>query len=145
MEQGAIYNAATGATKPIYFFRPPEFCKGPEENQELTLADYARDQASEGYNQMTLQWAQLRRFFQEDPWGAEGFEGPKGKMAFMATYNIDRFHEFVFNSSFIKRYRIKPKLVKQLRSNETALLKFAFEWIEFFVWGRSSRNIRPKQ
>jgi hypothetical protein len=87
----------------------------------------------------------LRRFFQEDPWGAEGFEGPKGKMAFMATYNIDRFHEFVFNSSFIKRYRIKPKLVKQLRSNETALLKFAFEWIEFFVWGRSSRNIRPKQ
>jgi Fe-S-cluster containining protein len=144
MEQGAIYDVGAGATTPVFFFRPPDFCKGPEENQVLTLADYARDQEADVYNQMTLRWAYLRRLFQDDPWGPEGFESPRGKMAFMAAYNIDRFSEFVFNSSFIKRYRIKPKRVKQLRASETALLKFAFEWIEFFVWGRPSKHIRPR-
>lgn len=145
MEQGAVHDAGTGIVTPVYFFRPPDFCQGPEEDQALTLADYARDQQSQVYNQMTLRWAQLRQLFQNDPWGSEGFEGPRGKMAFMAAYNIDRFREFVFNSTFIKRYRIKPKLTKQLRASETALLKFAFEWVEFFVWGRPSKHIRPRQ
>lgn len=145
MEQGAIFDADTKSITPVTFFRPPVFCKGPEADQQMTLNDWAQDQESELYNQMTVRWARVRQLFQCDPWGTEGFEGPKGKMAFMAAYNIDRFRDFVFHSSFIKRYRIKPKLARQWRSSDTALLSFAFEWIEFFVWNRPSKHIRPKR
>lgn len=144
MEQGAVSDARTQSVTPVYFFRPPDFCLGPKEDQELTLEDWAADQASEVYNRMTLRWAQVRQWFQNDPWGSEGFEGSKGRMAFMAAYNIDNFREFVFNSSFIKRYRIKPKWTRQWRTDDKALLTFAFEWIEFFVWGRPSKYLRPK-
>jgi len=145
MEQGAVYNAETQSVTPVFLFRPPDFCLGPREDQELTIAEWAQDQESEIYNQMTLRWAQLRGWFQNDPWGPEGFEGSKGRMAFMAAYNIDRFRDFVFNSSFIKRYRIKPQWVRKWRTDDKALLSFAFEWIEFFVWGRPSKIIRPKR
>jgi hypothetical protein len=54
---------------------------------------------------MTARWASIKALFQKDPWGPEGLNGAKGKMAFMAAYNIDRFRGFVFQSSFLKRYR----------------------------------------
>ena len=65
-------------------------------------------------------------------------------MAFMATYNIDRFRDFVFQSSFLKRYRVKSALRKKLKTDDVALLKFGFEWVKVFVWGMQSRDIQLK-
>jgi hypothetical protein len=91
---------------------------------------------------MTARWASIKALFHEDPWGPEGLNGSKGKMAFMAAYNIDRFREFVFQSSFLNRYRVKKKLVRKFRASDRELLLFGFDWIRHFVWGIPSRNIR---
>ncbi|MBW2563942.1 MAG: YkgJ family cysteine cluster protein, partial [Deltaproteobacteria bacterium] len=88
--------------------------------------------------------AGTKRLFQDDPWGSEGPDGPKGKMAFMATYNIDRFSDFVFNSSFLKRYKVKSALLKKIKTDDTQLMKFGFEWVKLFVWGIRTKNIRPR-
>ncbi len=79
-----------------------------------------------------------------NPWGREGPEGPRAKMTFMAVYNIDRFREFVFGSSFLKRYRVKSALKKKLRRDDDALLSFGFDWIKLFVWGVQTKRIRPR-
>ena len=60
---------------------------------------------------MTAKWAEVKRLFQSDPWGVEGAHGRKAKMAFMATYNLDRFREFVFSSTFLKRYKLKKEII----------------------------------
>ena len=91
---------------------------------------------------MTIRWADLKRLFQSDPWGAEGPYGPKGKMAFMAAYNMDQFRSFVFDSTFLKRYRVKADLIKKLRFSDTALLTFGFEWIRVFIWNQPSKVMR---
>jgi hypothetical protein len=93
---------------------------------------------------MTIRWAEIKQLFQRDPWGSEGPEGPKARMAFMAAYNIDRFREFVFASSFLNRYKLKAALVKKIRSDDAALLKLGFDWIKLFVWGVPSKQIRPR-
>jgi hypothetical protein len=93
---------------------------------------------------MTMRWAEIRRLFQDDPWGAEGPRGAKARMAFMATYNVDRFREFIFGSSFLKRYRIKSDLKRRLRSSDRTLLLFGFDWVKFFVWGIASKKMRVK-
>ena len=82
--------------------------------------------------------------FQNDPCGFEGPEGPRAKMAFMATYNLDRFRDFVFQSSFLKRYRVKSTLRKKLKTDDMTLLKFGFEWVKVFIWGMQSKDIRPR-
>lgn len=145
VEQGALYKG--GAKKPVIvsFFRPPEFCQGRFESQEWTTDTWAKDQEAETYNKMTAQWSGVKHLFQTNPFGADGPGGAKGKMAFMAAYNIDRFHEFVFNSSFLTRYKVKPVVLKKIQRSETDLLKFGFKWIKFFLWGIKTKDIRLKQ
>ena len=144
VEHGLRYDSQSGRNEPVHFFRPPDFCLGPDEDAEWTIESWAKDQEAVTYNKMTARWAQIRQLFQKDPWGIEGPEGPKARMAFMAAYNIDRFREFVFGSSFLKRFKIKSATVKKMRSDDTECLKIGFEWIKLFVWGLPSKKIRTR-
>jgi uncharacterized protein len=144
IEQGAYYDAATGKTAAVHYFRPPAFCQGPSEPCTLDIETYIREQGARDYCAMNLAWAQLRRLFENDPWGGQGPQGPKAKMAFMATYNIDLFRDFVFNSSYLKRYKVASALAKKMRTDDAALLLFGFEWVKVFVWGLRSPQLQPR-
>jgi Fe-S-cluster containining protein len=144
IEVGMMYDADQEKDTPVYFFKPPEFCRGQDEKEEWTISGWTRDQDAGLYHKMTMRWAEVKRLFQEDPWGLEGPEGSKAKMAFMATYNINRFRDFIFQSSFLKRYKIKAVLLKKLKTDDVQLLKFGFEWVKFFVWGMRSKIIKPR-
>ncbi|UCH19782.1 MAG: YkgJ family cysteine cluster protein, partial [Deltaproteobacteria bacterium] len=144
LEQGIIYDVQKNKSRMIHLFRPPDFCLGQHENKTWTTQTWTQDQKSVLYTKMTVQWADLKRLFLVDPWGQEGPQGPKAKMAFMATYNIDRFRDFVFNSSFLSRYKLNSALVKRIRLNDVELLKLGFEWVKFFVWGIKTPSIRMR-
>ena len=144
VEVGLIFDAQTKKTKSVYFFRPPHFCLGQHEQDRCTIKRYSKDQKTELYHQMTIRWADLKGLFKTDPWGAEGPYGPKGKMAFMATYNVDRFRDFVCNSSFLNRYKINSEILGKLRKDDVTLMKLGFEWVKFFLWGTPSKNIKVR-
>ena len=144
VEQGVFYDAEHNQTASVYFFRPPDFCLGQHENKEWTTQTWSKDQNAVIYNKMTARWSELKRLFQQDPWGSQGPEGPRAKMAFMATYNIDQFRDFLFKSTFLKRYKVTSKILKQIRSDDVELMKFGFEWVKFYVWGIRSENIKLK-
>jgi len=93
---------------------------------------------------MMVKWTELKRLFENDPWGFEGPEGPKAKMAFMAIYNLDRFREFIFNSTFRKRYKVKTDILKKIRKDDVEMMKFGFDWVKLFLWGIQSKMIKPK-
>jgi len=143
MEEGVRYGADPGKTERIYFFKPPDFCRGPREPRTWTPTGWARSPDDVIYDELTLEWAELKALFQNDPWGREGPGGPKAKMTFMTAYNIDRFREFVFNSSFLKRYKVKTALRKKLETEDLELLRFGFDWIKFMLWGSPSKKFRP--
>lgn len=142
VEQGMIFDQKKKETRLIHYFRPPDFCKGQYETQTWTPKTWERDQEAENYHKMTAEWAKLKGLFQNNPWGNEGPDGQKAKMAFMATYNIDAFRSFVFKSTFLKRYKLKSTLVKKIKNDDTELLNFGFEWVKFFVWGIQPKNFR---
>ena len=144
IEQAVFYDAANKKAERLYFFKPPDFCRGPREEKRWIPAGWNQDPDDALYDRMTLQWAELKRLLQSNPWGKEGPEGPRAKMAFMATYNIDRLREFVFESSFLRRYKLKSDLLKKIRKDDTELLKLAFEWVKFFLWGIKSKKFRRR-
>ena len=144
VEHGAFYDAETRTTDIIHFFRPPDFCMGQHENRTWTVQTYAQDQDAVTYNKMTARWAKLKRLFHADPWGKEGPDGPRAKMAFMAAYNTDRFQAFILESSFLKRYKVKSAILRKIREDEAELLKFGFEWIKFYLWGIKTKYLRPR-
>lgn len=142
IEKGLLFDESNGKKQIISFFRPPDFCMGKHEDRQWTVDSWARDQDAVLYNKMTAKWSDIKRLCQADPFGPAGMEGPKGKMAFMAAYNIDQFREFVFKSSFLKRYKINKKMLRKAKSDDAQLLKLGFEWIRLFLWGERSKNIR---
>jgi Fe-S-cluster containining protein len=144
IEQGLRYDAYRKRDQPVFFFHPPDFCLGQNETEEWTIPEWIEDQDAAQYHKMTIRWSKIKRLFQTDPWGLEGPEGPRAKMAFMATYNIDKFREFVFESSFFKRYQVKSILRRKIKTDDPALMKFGFEWLKVFIWGMVSKDIRPK-
>ena len=144
IEQGILYDADTKKDVPIYLYRPPEFCLGQYENDEWTISTWTGDQDARQHHKMTIRWAELKRLFQTDPWGREGRQGSKAKMAFMAVYNVDQYRDFVFQSSFLRRYKVKTAILKKLKADDVDLLKFGFEWVKFFLWGIKSKHIRMR-
>jgi len=100
-----------------------------------------KDQDGAVYHQMAIAWASVQERFHEDPWGEEGPEGRKGKMAFMALYNVDGFRDFLFRSSFLKRYRVPHKILKRIRTSDRDLLMVSFDWVRYYLWGIQSKRI----
>ena len=62
-------------------------------------------------------------------------------MAFMATYNIDRFRQFVLQSTFLNRYAVPSAVVQRIRSDDVDLLVFGMSWVKLMLWGIPSNEI----
>ena len=144
IEQGLMYDAETKKKTPVSFFRPPDFCMGQYESKEWTTSSWAEDQGAVVYNKMTALWSEVKSMFQSDPWGSEGMDSPRGKMAFMATYNIDQFRNFVFKSTFLKKYRIKPEILRKIKKDDVELMKLGFKWVKFYIWGIKTKYITQR-
>ncbi len=55
-------------------------------------------------------------------------------MFFLVSYNIDKFREFVFESSFLQRYEIDAALLEQMKDDEIALLEFGLRWLKWLLF-----------
>lgn len=144
LEQGLRHDAETGTDESVFWFRPPDFCLGPHAEKKWTVPEWIQDQEAEAYQRMTIRWAELRRLLQHDPWGLEGPTGTRAKMTFMAAYNVDRFRDFVFGSSFLKRFKVKPELLSRIKKDDVQLMLVGFDWIKLFLWGIKSQKLKPK-
>jgi Fe-S-cluster containining protein len=142
VEYGLVFEEPQAPPRTVAFFRPPDFCRGQDEDRSWTLETWATDQEALAYHHMTRQWAELRALFQDDPWGGRGPDSPKGRMAFMATYNLDAFRRFVFQSTFLSRYQVSEAHLTAARNDDRALLELGFEWVKVFLGHPPSNLIR---
>lgn len=144
LEFGMLYRQEDRQPEKICFFKPPAFCSGPKEAALWTMDAWVEDQQADPFHRMTARWAEVKQRFRINPWGPAGMENPKAKMAFMAAYNVDKFRDFVFGSSFLKRFKVTAAVSKKIKRSDTALMMLGFSWIDLFVWGKLSPDIQPR-
>ena len=60
----------------------------------------------------------------------------------MASYDLDTFRKFVFESSFLERFEVDINTVKSIRSEQESLLKFGMQWLQYALFKEGT--IRPK-
>jgi hypothetical protein len=51
------------------------------------------------------------------------------QMFFMVSYNLDKFRDFVFESSFLERYPVDAQTQEKLKNDEVELLRFGVRWL----------------
>ena len=67
------------------------------------------------------------------------------KMFFLVSYNIDKFREFVFESTFLERYDIKKKLIEKIKKDELALLEFGIRWLKWLFFKAGDFKIKEEK
>ena len=146
VEKGLVMGRGESRPRPAFFFNPPPFCLGPQQPHATTARNWFAEADTARYDRFTERWAVIQaRFEQRDPWGVDGPRGPRAKMVFMASYNLDAFRRFVFDSSFLNRFKVPQERLRRLERSEEVLLELGMEWIEWVLWGIRRPGLRPRK
>jgi uncharacterized protein len=126
--------------EPTYFLFEDSFCHGARGARPQTVSSWVRDQG-------VAERDELEEGFRDlvgHPWfiGGRQLDPRRIELFFMAAYDLDTFREFVFTTTFVKRFDLDDGLVESLRTDDHALLKFAFRWLRYALFGEPTVQLR---
>jgi Fe-S-cluster containining protein len=133
--------ARAGAVpQPTFVLFEDEYCHGRNGPGQWTVATWQRDQG-------VLAREALEEGFREivtHPWfiGGRQLDPKRIEMFFMVAYDLDKFREFVFGSTFLSRFDIGAELGESLRTDDEALLRFGFRWLRLAMFGEPTVAMR---
>ncbi|MBW2639820.1 MAG: YkgJ family cysteine cluster protein [Deltaproteobacteria bacterium] len=105
----------------FYFFVHESHCLGFEEKKEWTVREWRKDQGVDIHDEINAGWTDL------------------------VSYNIDKFKQFVFESSFLNRYHIDNATVEKIREDEIALLEFGLKWLKDVLYKEGSSKVKESE
>jgi Fe-S-cluster containining protein len=126
----------------FYFLLQEEGCHGFDEPQSRTVREWLEDQEIDPYDEWGEAFKELtlHKFFEDG-----GVLSPeKMHMLFTACYDLDKFREFVFESTLLRRFEVDEDLVEEMRYDDEALLRFAFLWLRFSLFGEPTMKARAE-
>lgn len=126
----------------FYFLLKEDVCQGFGQQQEWTVSQWFDDQGIDEYDEWGEAFKELtlHKYFEEG-----GFLSPeKMHMLFVACYDLDKFREFVFDSTLTQRFDVDEDFVEEMRHSDEALLRFSFLWLRFSLFGEETVKVKPE-
>jgi Fe-S-cluster containining protein len=117
----------------VYFLARHSYCLGHNVDRRWTVREWVLDQKMGPYHEMNSHWVAIDTIFRQNPWGEQGLESQALKMAYMACFNIDKFREFVLESSFLSRFEVPENRIEEARTSDEACMLLGFDWIRFLL------------
>lgn len=116
-----------------FFLTEDNFCFGHDEKKDISISEYLNNQGVRKYNEMLEYFNKI--ISHKNIIEGKVLDEQKIGMFYMACYNIDKFREFVFESSFLKRFEIEEEEIKRIKNDDVELLKFGSKWLRFALFG----------
>lgn len=137
--------AAEGTdSEEFYFLVKEPHCKGHEEEQVQTIAEWRKDQGIDVSDEMNKQWMEL--VMRRKSFGLQATLSEQAqKMFFMVSTNLDKFRDFIFNSSFLDIYEIAPETLDRIKADDIELMKFSFKYLASSLFGTNDLKIRQEK
>ncbi|MBC8420741.1 MAG: YkgJ family cysteine cluster protein [Proteobacteria bacterium] len=115
-------------------------CKGLKENSKNRISTWLIEQGVPMYDEMNHLFSQVTSPLQAQELD---IDNPNiYQMTFMSLYNLDKFRNFVFKSTFLDRFDIDTVAIEKLKRSDVELLKFAFDWIKFGIFGQKTFQVK---
>ncbi len=132
-----------GSTEEDFYFLIEEpVCKGYLEEKNWTVGEWMRDQKVAEYEVMGKLFKQIS--LHDSFSKGKKLTPSQLEMFYSVCYNIDKFREFVFQSTFLKRFVVPEETISKIKKNDDELLKFGFEWLKFCLFGEKTMQINSK-
>jgi Fe-S-cluster containining protein len=125
----------------FYFLLKEEGCQGFGEAKEWTVREWLDDQGMDAYDEWGEAFKELtlHNFFEDG-----GTLTPERlEMFFTASYDLDKFRDFVFESTLLERFDVDEDFAEEMRHSDEALLRFSFLWLQFSLFGEKTMRIDP--
>ena len=122
----------SGKEEEFYFIVGESHCLGFQEEREWTVGEWIEDQGVRLYNEMNRPWIEV---IANRNARVSGLTDQKLAMFHMASYNLDRFREFVFRTKFLKVFELTPEEGEKVAADEVELMKLAMRWLGFALCG----------
>jgi len=126
--------------KEFYFLLEESSCKGHLEKNEQSISEWLKDQGIEEYDKMGRYFKDLtlHKFFRE----GGNLEPAKVEMFHTVCYNIDKFRDFIFGSTFLDKFEIDENTQKKIKTDDVELLNFGYQWLRFALFGEKTMTIK---
>jgi len=126
----------------FYFLLHDPICKGFNEPTKWTVSEWMRDQGVDEYDEMGREFKDitLHKYFKE----GQGITPKQVEMFFMACYNVDKFRDFVFKSTFLRKFDVDPATLERIKTDDVALLRYGYRWLRFALFGEDTLKIKPE-
>lgn len=134
-----------GVDSEQFFFLVKEpHCKGHKEDKTWTIREWRADQGVDLCDEMNREWLELvmrRKSF--------GFQATLSEQAkkifFMVSTDLDKFKEFIFNSSFLDIYEIDQETLDIIKQDDVALLRFSYKYLASSLFGTKDLKIKEEK
>lgn len=123
-EQGVEYTLIVDQAK----------CHGLGESEEWTVERWRNEQGLYDYDDIDHN---LKDVMHADRlWEEKIVDQRMQDMFLMAIYDVDRFREFVFESTFLQKFKVDDDIIEKIRNDDVAMLYFASQWLRFALFGQ---------
>ncbi len=128
-------DSGEGGDEEFYFLLKEDVCKGFEEGKEWTVQEWMDDQEVHDYIELGDMFKEIsmhKRFQSSKP-----MQPVKLEMFYTVCYDIDKFRDLVFNSTFLKRFNVPKDQREKMKNDDVELLKFGFRFLRFSLFGEA--------
>jgi hypothetical protein len=125
-----------------YFFIREPSCLGYEEDEEWTIETWRIEQGVDLYDEMNKEWSEIQ--LRRDNEGQPKLDEKKQSLMYMASYDIDRFRKFVFESKLLDILDIDNEEVEKIKTDEIALMKFGFKYLKYILMLEETLKVKEE-
>lgn len=130
----------TNGNEEFYFILEEPVCRGYYEEKNQTVNDWIEEQQIEKYTEMGERFKEvtLHDYFKK----GKKLEPAKLEMFYTVCYNVDKFREFVFESTFLKRFDVDEEIIDRIKIDDEELLLLGFEWLKYCLYGEKTMKLK---
>ena len=125
-----------------YFFIREPGCCGYDEGKEWTIETWRIEQGVDVYDEMDKEWSEIQ--LRRDNPGQPKLDQNKQPLIYMASYDIDRFRKFVFESKLLDVLDVDSEEIEKIKADEIALMKFGFKYLKYILMLEETLKVKEE-
>ena len=120
----------------------PEKCFGLLEEDEMRVIEWLEDQGVMDYQRVNNYYAEITshpKLTEIDVTNEQ-----VKQMIYLASYDLDRFREFVLNGRFMDLFEFEDDMAERVRVDDTELLRLGLDWIKFGLFAEKTLKLKAE-
>ncbi len=131
----AMREAGSSEDEARYFLIREDHCMGHQEDREIPVDDYRKEQGVEIYDQINREWLQLMLKKKSAGPTIGRPSDTSLQFFFMCSYDVDRLRRFVLSDSFKNSYDLDDSFYTTVEKEDLALMQFGTRLLKQVLFG----------